>query len=30
MTINVNNAQIVAIAFFAYLFALKQEAKKNK
>lgn len=29
MTIKANNAQIVAIAFFAYLFALAQQAKKK-
>lgn len=29
MTIKVENAQIVAVAFFAYLFALTQQAKKK-
>ena len=29
MTIKVENAQIVAIAFFAYLFALAKQAKKK-
>lgn len=30
MTIKIINSQSVAIAFFAYLFALTREAKKQK